>query len=279
MSAAAEGPGVPCRGRVGNSRAAHSSRARPCPKGKDLLLLGAAAPRFGTVVGPSLPRFGPTRHRGRLCGDAGELDRALSPFLCKHAVSPRRGPVFLGAAPRPRGARRALRKGWLSRADSASKPGAMCMPDAFPEGLTFDDVLLVPQHSDVLPRDVDRRLALLAQRPTEHPADLRGDGHRDRVAPRGGARAGGRHRRDPPQPLDRGPDPRGRQGQALRERRDPRPGDAAAAPPRIGEAREIMARHNISGLPIVEGETGGRHPDAPRLPLPDRRRHARRARS
>ena len=24
-----------------------------------------------------------------------------------------------------------------------------------PEGLTFDDVLLVPAHSDVLPRDVD----------------------------------------------------------------------------------------------------------------------------
>src|SRR5262249_5247674 len=25
----------------------------------------------------------------------------------------------------------------------------------FPEGLTFDDVLLVPRHSDVMPRDVD----------------------------------------------------------------------------------------------------------------------------
>ena len=24
-----------------------------------------------------------------------------------------------------------------------------------PEGLTFDDVLLVPAHSDVIPRDVD----------------------------------------------------------------------------------------------------------------------------
>ena len=28
------------------------------------------------------------------------------------------------------------------------------MPADFPLGLTFDDVLLVPQHSDVLPRDV-----------------------------------------------------------------------------------------------------------------------------
>ena len=28
------------------------------------------------------------------------------------------------------------------------------MSKEFPEGLTFDDVLLVPRHSDVLPRDV-----------------------------------------------------------------------------------------------------------------------------
>ncbi len=28
------------------------------------------------------------------------------------------------------------------------------MPADFPIGLTFDDVLLIPQHSDLLPRDV-----------------------------------------------------------------------------------------------------------------------------
>ena len=29
------------------------------------------------------------------------------------------------------------------------------MTQGFQEGLTFDDVLLVPRHSDVIPRDVD----------------------------------------------------------------------------------------------------------------------------
>src|SRR6185436_15023803 len=47
-------------------------------------------------------------------------------------------------------------EGVAERADSSIEARSACaMPDAFPEGLTFDDVLIVPQYSDVLPRDVD----------------------------------------------------------------------------------------------------------------------------
>ena len=44
------------------------------------------------------------------------------------------------------------------------------MPSEVREGLTFDDVLLVPAASDILPRDTDVATQLTADDPLEHPA-------------------------------------------------------------------------------------------------------------
>ena len=48
------------------------------------------------------------------------------------------------------------------------------------EGLTFDDVLLVPAESDILPSEVSTETRLTRSIPLADPARLRGDGHGDR---------------------------------------------------------------------------------------------------
>lgn len=47
-----------------------------------------------------------------------------------------------------------------------------------PEGLTFDDVLLVPAYSEVLPREVNIQTRFLAKYQTQHPHCVRRHGHR-----------------------------------------------------------------------------------------------------
>jgi IMP dehydrogenase len=67
------------------------------------------------------------------------------------------------------------------------------------------------------------------------------------------AREGG-DRRDPPQPLDRA---QVREVEKVKRSANGVILDPVTLPPSatIGEAREIMARHNISGLPILDGKT------------------------
>lgn len=48
-----------------------------------------------------------------------------------------------------------------------------------PEGLTFDDVLLVPAYSEVLPREVDVRTRFSRNIKLNIPHRLRRDGYRD----------------------------------------------------------------------------------------------------
>ncbi len=96
------------------------------------------------------------------------------------------------------------------------------------EGLTFDDVLLIPSKTEVLPGEVDTSVQLTPEPQARNPALLGRDGHGDRDAARDRARAGGRTRRDPQEPLDRGAGRRGREGQAVGERDDHRSGHAAA---------------------------------------------------
>jgi len=121
------------------------------------------------------------------------------------------------------------------------------------EGLTFDDVLLIPRHSDVLPRDVDLKTRVSRnvelRRPLISAAMDTVTEWRLAVAL---AREGGLgviHRN------------LGLEGQIAEVDKVKRSAngvilDPVTLAPRatVGQARSIMASHNISGLPIVDEE-------------------------
>jgi IMP dehydrogenase len=122
------------------------------------------------------------------------------------------------------------------------------------EGLTFDDVLLVPRHSDVIPKDA--RLATRFSRGVNLSIPISSaamDTVTEEKLAVALAREGGIgviHRNLSIERQIREVDKvkRSANGVIL---------DPVTLPPTatIGEAREIMARQNISGLPILEGET------------------------
>jgi IMP dehydrogenase len=122
------------------------------------------------------------------------------------------------------------------------------------QGLTFDDVLLVPQHSDVMPRDVDVSTRFSRHVPINVPLS---SAAMDTVTESGLAvalaREGGLgviHRNLTVEGQIRQVDlvKRSANGVIL---------DPVTLPPTasVAQAREIMARQAISGLPIVEGQT------------------------
>ena len=132
-----------------------------------------------------------------------------------------------------------------------------------PEGFTFDDVLLVPGVSNFLPRDADvvtrlsRRVTLNIPLLSAAMDTVTEAGNGDRDG------AGGRDRRDPPQPHHRAAGAGGRQGQEVGERHDHRSGDRAPRP-----ADRRSARHHA---PLQDqrpaghhGRPAGRHPHQPR---------------
>ncbi len=128
------------------------------------------------------------------------------------------------------------------------------MPSDFPEGLTFDDVLLVPQHSDVLPRDVVTRTRFSRRVDVNVPVS---SAAMDTVTESGLAvalaREGGIgiiHRNLSVELQIREVDKVKRSANGIIL-------DPVTLPPSatLGDAREIMSRQSISGLPIVEGET------------------------
>ena len=96
------------------------------------------------------------------------------------------------------------------------------------EALTFDDVLLVPAYSDVLPREVDLSTRLTRGIRPQPPVRLRRDGHGHRGPPRDHDRAGRRHRHHPQEHDRRRPGARGRARQEARERRHQGPDHRAA---------------------------------------------------
>lgn len=49
------------------------------------------------------------------------------------------------------------------------------------EGITFDDVLLVPAYSEVIPNEVDLSTHLTKKNQTEYPDDECGDGYGNRA--------------------------------------------------------------------------------------------------
>ena len=128
------------------------------------------------------------------------------------------------------------------------------MPADFPLGLTFDDVLLVPQHSDVLPRDVSVATRFSRNVPINVPFSSSAmDTVTESTLAVALAREGGLgviHR-------NLGVEGQVREVEKVKRSANGVILDPVTLPPtaKIGEAREIMARHNISGLPIVEGDT------------------------
>jgi IMP dehydrogenase len=124
----------------------------------------------------------------------------------------------------------------------------------FAEGLTFDDVLLLPQHSDLLPREVDLKSRFSRRVSINIPiASAAMDTVTEWQLAVSLAREGGIgviHRNLAIEAQIREVDKvkRSANGVIL----DPVTLSPTAT---MGEAREIMTRQNISGLPIVEGET------------------------
>jgi IMP dehydrogenase len=127
-------------------------------------------------------------------------------------------------------------------------------PAPLVEGLTFDDVLLVPQRSDLLPREVDVRTRFSKGLPLGIPlASAAMDTVTNWKLAVALAREGGVgiiHR-------NHSIEAQVREVEKVKRSANGVIRDPVTLPPTatMGEAREIMARHNISGLPIVEGQT------------------------
>lgn len=126
------------------------------------------------------------------------------------------------------------------------------MSDSIFEGLTFDDVLLVPQRSDLLPNEVDVSTRFSRNVRMHIPlVSAAMDTVTEASLAKALAREGGIgviHRNFSPE------------GQAQEVERVKRASNAVITEPMtlapsatMGTARAIMAEHQISGLPIVEG--------------------------
>jgi IMP dehydrogenase len=124
----------------------------------------------------------------------------------------------------------------------------------FAEGLTFDDVLLLPQHSDLLPREVELKSRFSRRVSINIPiASAAMDTVTEWQLAVSLAREGGIgviHR-------NLGIEAQIREVDKVKRSANGVILDPVTLPPTatMGEAREIMTRQNISGLPIVEGET------------------------
>jgi IMP dehydrogenase len=124
-------------------------------------------------------------------------------------------------------------------------------PIEFQEGLTFDDVLLVPRHSDVMPRDVQlatrfsRDVALNIPLTSAAMDTVTEEKLAVALAREGGLGVIHRNLTIEGQIREVDKVKRSANGVIL---------DPVTLPPtaKISEAREIMARYNISGLPILD---------------------------
>ena len=140
------------------------------------------------------------------------------------------------------------------------------------KALTFDDVLLVPAHSRVLPREVSLKTRLTRKHRPEHPARVRRHGHGDRGAPGDRHRAGRRHRHRAQEHVARGAGRRSDQGQALRAGvlRDP---ITVAPSMTVRESSRCSAAQDLR-LAVVNARQGGGHRHQPRPALRDPARPA-----
>ena len=143
--------------------------------------------------------------------------------------------------------------------------------------LTFDDILLVPQHSTVVPGQVDVEHAAHETHPAERAARERRHGHGHRVAARDRDGAAGRPRRHSQEHVDRGAGVGGRSREALRERDDRRSDHAFTDPPHLRSARsdeEVPHLRRADHRRRQQGRAPRRHPDQSRSAVRDERQPA-----
>ena len=138
------------------------------------------------------------------------------------------------------------------------------------EAFTFDDVLLRPGLSEVLPSEVDIRSRITREHRAQYPGRRLGDGYRHggRDGDRHGA--GRRHRGDPPQHGARGPGRLGASGQKIRIRHGGEPADHSPGGDAGGRAGADAGKPHFrrSGRGRRQGsEPAGRHPHQPRRAL------------
>ncbi len=141
-------------------------------------------------------------------------------------------------------------------------------------GLTFDDVLLLPAASDVVPATADTSSQLTRRDPAEGAAGQLGDGHRHRVADgdRDGPRR--RHGRAAPQPSGRRAGRPGRDGQAVRGRHGHRPGHLLAGQHAGRGRRDVRAVPDLGPARRRRHRRAGRHHHQPRHALRGRHEQA-----
>ncbi len=223
---------------------APQARGRLEPRGRRCLPGPLAGGAGGGSVGGGIH---PARRGGRLCIRA---RRRRRPVRYARGRSPRLARRGARASARRLTSHGCRRAGLVESADSWSS-SSIATASSAGKALTFDDVLLVPAESAVLPNDVATATRLTPTIALEVPIV---SSAMDTVteAPAGDrARARGRDRRDPPQPLDRAPGGGDRQGEAERSRDDRRARHARPGRP-VADALELMARYRVSGVPITD---------------------------
>src|SRR5579863_969308 len=126
------------------------------------------------------------------------------------------------------------------------------IPDSIPEGLTFDDVLLLPAHSDVLPANVDTRTCLTRKIGLNIPIvssamDTVTESHLAiALAQQGGIGIIHRNMSMERQAEEVDKVKRSESGMIV----DPVP---IAPDKKISDALELMKRYRISGVPVTQG--------------------------
>ena len=145
---------------------------------------------------------------------------------------------------------------------------------AITTALTFDDVLLVPQHSTVQPHAGRRVHAAHAQHPAERAAPERRHGHRHRVGAGHRDGAAWRSRCHSQEPADSRAGGRGRSRQAVGERDDRQPDYALAFQSDLRGARsdeELPDLRRAHHGRRQQGRAPGRHSHEPRPAVRDQR--------
>ena len=139
------------------------------------------------------------------------------------------------------------------------------------QGITFDDVLLEPRYSEVIPADVRYQHPADAKHQAQYPAVELADGHGHRkrmaiaLAQEGGIGVIHKNMSIEAQTDEVDKVKRSENGIIT---------DPVTLPPdeTVAKAREIMAQHHVSGVPITTVGPAGGHPHPARPALPRRQR-------